>query len=93
MWEVWKIVINIEVLACIEAGASGYVLKEAGHKEVVRALLEVLNGGSPISPVIARKVLTRMRLQRTLTAEPVTSEWNLLTRREAAILQVGRAHV
>jgi DNA-binding NarL/FixJ family response regulator len=77
-----------KVLACIEAGASGYVLKEAGHKEVVRALLEVLNGGSPISPVIARKVLTRMRLQRTLTAEPVTSEWNLLTRREAAILQL-----
>ena len=63
-----------QVLACIEAGASGYVLKETGHKEVVRALLEVLNGGSPISPVIARKVLR--------------SSWNSLTRREAAILQL-----
>lgn len=77
-----------KVLACIEAGAAGYVLKEAGHKEVVRALLEVLNGGSPISPVIARKVLTRMRLQRAREAGPVASEWNLLTRREAAILQL-----
>lgn len=77
-----------KVLACIEAGASGYVLKEAGHKEVVRAVLEVLNGGSPISPVIARKVLTRMRLQRTLTPEPPPTTWNLLTRREAAILQL-----
>ena len=71
-----------QVLACIEAGASGYVLKETGHKEVVRALLEVLNGGSPISPVIARKVLTRMRLQSNLLADPVRSSWNSLTRRE-----------
>lgn len=75
-----------QVLACIEAGASGYVLKETGHKEVVRALLEVLNGGSPISPVIARKVL--MRLQSNLLADSVRSTWNSLTRREAAILQL-----
>ena len=77
-----------KVLACIEAGASGYVLKEAGHQEVLRAVLEVLNGGSPISPMIARKVLTRMRLQRTLAAGPVASGWTSLTRREAAILQL-----
>lgn len=77
-----------KVLACIEAGASGYVLKETAHKEVVRALLDVLNGGSPISPVIARKVLTRMRLQRTQAIEPAPSEWGSLTRREAAILQL-----
>lgn len=77
-----------QVLACIEAGASGYVLKETGHKEVVRALLEVLNGGSPISPVIARKVLMRMRLQSNLLADSVRSTWNSLTRREAAILQL-----
>lgn len=77
-----------KVLACIEAGASGYVLKETGHKEVVRALLEVLNGGSPISPVIARMVLTRMRLQRTQAVGPAPSEWGSLTRREAAILQL-----
>ena len=77
-----------KVLACIEAGASGYVLKEAGHQEVLRAVLEVLNGGSPISPMIARKVLTRMRLQHTLAAGPVASGWTSLTRREAAILQL-----
>ena len=77
-----------KVFACIEAGASGYVLKEAGHQEVLRAVLEVLNGGSPISPMIARKVLTRMLLQRTLAAGPVASGWTSLTRREAAILQL-----
>ena len=85
-----------QVLACIEAGASGYVLKEAGHAGVVRALLEVLDGGSPISPVIARKVLMRMRTRmraRQSASEngakgvPVADRHGL-TRREAAILEL-----
>lgn len=77
-----------QVLACIEAGASGYVLKESGHVAVVRALLEVRNGGSPISPVIARKVLVRMRTRQTGAEQdrPVV-DWHL-TRREAAILEL-----
>ncbi len=78
-----------QVLACIEAGASGYLLKESGYPNVVRALLEVQSGGSPISPVIARKVLARMR-------KPVPEhgteleEGGLrrLTRRETAILEL-----
>jgi DNA-binding NarL/FixJ family response regulator len=49
------------VLACIEAGAAGYVLKEAGRLDIVRALMDLHSGGSPISPLIARKLLTRMR--------------------------------
>lgn len=49
------------VLACIEAGAAGYVLKDAGRLDIVRALLDLHSGGSPISPLIARKVLGRMR--------------------------------
>ncbi|MGI4850195.1 MAG: response regulator [Janthinobacterium lividum] len=53
-----------QVLACIEAGASGYVLKNAGQTDIVRALLDLHAGGSPISPVIARKVLARLRGQR-----------------------------
>lgn len=78
-----------QVLACIEAGASGYVLKEAGYQDVVQALLAVISGGSPISPVIARKVLNRLQRQ----AAPVPSDltdagWRSLTRREATILEL-----
>ncbi len=78
-----------QVLACIEAGASGYVLKESGYPDVVRALLEVHSGGSPISPLIARKVLARMRrplLQRS--ADPEEGSARRLTRRETAILEL-----
>lgn len=78
------------VLACIEAGASGYVLKDAGKLDVVRALLELRAGGSPISPIIARKVLARMRDgKKTPAANPSgTSAAISLTKREAAILDL-----
>lgn len=49
------------VLACIEAGAAGYVLKDARAFDIVRALLDLHAGGSPISPSIARKVLERLQ--------------------------------
>ena len=78
-----------QVLACIEAGAAGYVLKEAGHIDVVRALLDLRAGGSPISPVIARKVLARMvkfHTQETYAYEENNGQ--LLTPRENAILEL-----
>ena len=52
---------DASVLACIEAGAAGYVLKEAGRVDIVRALMDLHSGGSPISPLIARKVLSQLR--------------------------------
>jgi DNA-binding NarL/FixJ family response regulator len=79
------------ILACIEAGASGYILKDAGKLDVVRALLELCAGGSPISPIIARKVLARMRDAKrspTATASGVGAAAISLTKREAAILDL-----
>ncbi len=77
-----------QILACIEAGASGYVLKETGHVNILRAILELRSGGSPISPVIARKVLVRMRRYATSRPEIKAPEDTMLTRREAAILEL-----
>jgi DNA-binding NarL/FixJ family response regulator len=77
-----------QVLACIEAGASGYVLKEAGHVDIVRALLDLKAGGSPISPVVARKVLARMRTTRRSDDDGTLNEMSGLTRRESAILEL-----
>lgn len=49
------------VMSSVEAGASGYLLKDSDRFDVSRAMLELLAGGSPMSPVIARKVLNRAR--------------------------------
>jgi DNA-binding NarL/FixJ family response regulator len=50
------------VLAAIEAGAAGYLLKDALQASIVASIRELRSGGSPISPGIARRILTRLRL-------------------------------
>jgi DNA-binding NarL/FixJ family response regulator len=49
------------VLEAIEAGASGYLLKDADPGAVGDAVLELIAGGSPISPSIARHLLRRFQ--------------------------------
>jgi DNA-binding NarL/FixJ family response regulator len=79
------------VLACIEAGASGYVLKDAGRIDIVRAVLDLRAGGSPMSPAIARMVIARVRGGKKAAPTPTSSdsmELTTLTKREAAILDL-----
>lgn len=78
------------VLACIEAGASGYVLKDAGRMDIARAVLDLRAGGAPMSPAIARMVLAKVRGGKKEPATAASSEVGAtsLTKREAAILDL-----
>ena len=49
------------VLQSIEAGASGYLLKDSTPEEMLGEIRILHQGGSPISPLIARQILTRFR--------------------------------
>lgn len=49
------------VLASIEAGATGYLLKDSLPDEFIDIIRQLRAGGSPISPVIARQLLKRLR--------------------------------
>lgn len=49
------------LLEAIRAGASGYLLKGASSQEIVEAIDDVLAGGAPMSPTIARRVLALLR--------------------------------
>ena len=49
------------VLSSIEAGATGYLLKDAVAERIAASIHELHAGGSPISPGIARRVLARFR--------------------------------
>jgi len=46
-----------KVFAAIKAGAGGYILKNAEPQHLLQAISEVYNGGAPMTPGIARKVL------------------------------------
>ncbi len=48
------------VLAAIEAGALGYLLKDARPDDLATSILDMLAGGSPISAAIARHLLHRL---------------------------------
>ncbi|PQZ70303.1 DNA-binding response regulator [Achromobacter sp. MYb9] len=55
------------VLRAIEAGAMGYVLKDLSAQELVAEIRSLHAGGSPINPMVARKLL----LRHTVQAAPV----------------------
>jgi len=82
------------VLAAIEAGATGYLLKDAAPAEIVEQLRVLKAGGSPISAVIARQMLRRSaawaQSQRggvTADAEPGDPGEAALSPREREVLQ------
>ena len=49
------------VIASIEAGATGYILKDSLPEQFVGLIAQLRAGGSPISPMIARQLLRRMK--------------------------------
>ena len=52
---------EVNVIRSIESGASGYLLKDGSAAHLVSEIRSLHAGGSPISPLIARKLLTRFR--------------------------------
>lgn len=54
------------VLDAIFAGASGYLLKKHLSDRLLNAMHEVSNGGAPMSPSIARMVITSMHTHKTV---------------------------
>ena len=65
----------------LRAGASGYLLKRSAATELLAAIMEVHEGGSPMSMQIARKVVSHFHQIR----KPA-SDVELLTEREQGIL-------
>jgi len=79
------------VVASIEAGASGYLLKDASSERITTSIHELRAGGAPISPGIARRVLERFRL-RVSPQQGVEirrpAEISPLTERETELLRM-----
>ncbi|RFZ94856.1 DNA-binding response regulator [Mucilaginibacter conchicola] len=48
---------NENVFTALKAGASGYIVKGSSAEEIQSAVKELYNGGAPMSPYIAKKVI------------------------------------
>ena len=75
------------VLASIEAGATGYLLKDSLPEEFIGVIKELRAGGSPISPVIARQLLKRLRPPGS-AAQAQAQKRGELSARESEILSL-----
>ena len=49
------------VIQAVEAGARGYLLKDAPAEVVCESVIQLISGGAPISPAIARHLLARFQ--------------------------------
>jgi DNA-binding NarL/FixJ family response regulator len=74
------------ILAALEAGADGYVVKDATHSELIMAMEKVLSGSRFLSPDISEKVINGY-LQGRRALKTKTS-WDTLTQREREILKL-----
>ena len=72
---------DADIVRAVEAGATGYLLKRSRPNDILAAIRDVVQGGSPMSPQIARKVVQFFH-KRQGTA----GELEQLTKREAEIL-------
>jgi DNA-binding NarL/FixJ family response regulator len=83
---------DAHVMSCLEAGATGYLLKDARSERITAAIHEVRAGGSPISPSIARRVLARFRSapapSPAVPAAAAAPPPSPLSQRETEILQL-----
>lgn len=79
------------VVSSIEAGATGYILKDSTPADVISCIRLLRAGGSPVSPVVARSVLRAIRNRigpSSPAARTATPENNPLSARETEILQL-----
>lgn len=79
---------NENLFSAIDAGASGYLLKEGKPEELVEAIRQVHRGQSALSPAVAAKVLQRMRGGGAPAAPPPPAppDEMLLTPREVEVI-------
>lgn len=82
------------VIECIEAGATGYLLKDAREMEIVENIRLLHGGGSPISPAIARRLLMRfaMRSDSAAGVEAATPGISLSAREHAVLSMSAKGY-
>jgi DNA-binding NarL/FixJ family response regulator len=86
------------VFSALAAGARGYLLKGGTDEELRKDIASLRQGGSPLSPAVARKVLTELSTRMSPKHPPETDENNVqaqytLSEREVQILKlIGRGY-
>lgn len=73
------------IRATLQAGASGYVLKDATHAELMIAIKSVMVGKTYLSPGVSEKIIVGYLDGGAVEAK---SPWEMLTHRERVVLKL-----
>lgn len=79
------------VFDALRGGAAGYLLKSATSDEIAESLQEVLQGGAPMSPTIARKVVRSFGVSAPSPLSKRETEVLELLVKGASYPEIGRA--
>ncbi len=72
-----------KLFPAVEAGAIGYLLKDTGPEDLIRAIRQAARGSSSLTPAVARRLMNRFARDR---GRPASRE--PLTRREVEVLKL-----
>ena len=72
--------------AALNAGADGYILKDDSHDELIKAIKNILNGKTHLSPSICNNAINDY-LNVSKTNKP-TASWEILTHREREVIKL-----
>lgn len=75
-----------KLFEALKAGASGYLLKDARPQQLLNSVWEVVEGGLPLSPSLAAKVLSYLKGEKPIPRSPDPS-MEILTKREKEVLE------
>ncbi len=76
-----------QLFEALSAGASGYILKKTPPGKLLEAILELVDGGAPMSSQIARKVVAAFQNKKS-EKNPNETALDVLSKREKEILEM-----
>lgn len=79
---------NDNILNAICLGANGYILKSSSAEKIIEAVRDVANGGSPLTPAIAAKILQHFPKPVAPVPQRIEDEMNQLSEKEKEVLEL-----
>ena len=81
-----------KIFRALCAGASGYILKTEPPAKQVEAIHEVFNGGAPMSPSIAKKIMQFFLQKNIILVSPDAKDYQLSEREKEILSMMSPGH-
>lgn len=78
---------NDRIFNALEAGASGYILKKSASRQILEAVHDIYQGGSPMSSEIARRVVQSFNKRKD---RDTLQEFSLTNREQEILAQLEK---